>query len=187
MTSRGSSRATPFPDRAHVALYGPAGAGKTSIAVHLLNNEYCGSSLYLLTEDPANLERLECEDVDVVTVNDFKELLFTLIKLHDKYELIVIDSVSHVLRPLHPTLASKVAMTVSWLMRKGSFFGLRLSIHQVSYEDEMSYENFVRPWVDCVGEVEKRGAFRYLELSCNGKTETLCFEVVRGGVAWANC
>ncbi|ALU12748.1 hypothetical protein EYM_07030 [Ignicoccus islandicus DSM 13165] len=187
MSSRESSKGTPFPSKGHVALYGPAGVGKTSLVLHMINNVYCGSSLYILTEDPANLERLKCDESEVLKADDFKELLFYLIKNFDKYDFIAIDSVSHVLRTLPPELGVKVAMTVSWLMRKGSNKGLRVSVHQVSFEGEMSYGNFVEPWADCIGKIEKEGGYRLLELQCNGNIELVCFEISSGGVSWVNC
>jgi hypothetical protein len=141
--------------------------------------------LYISTEDQLSLSHLNCERAKTAVVQDHRTLLFTLLEVLD-YEAVVIDSLSAVVRHLHPELGSKISAFISWLMHERGRFGI--TVAQVSGKSKRApYHEFIEPWADYVIRVKRlRGDKRVAIMECPEVKEQ-CFEITGGGVKWTEC
>ncbi len=174
----------------YVLFYGPFASGKTNLAleaVKRLNKK----SLFINTEDAPVEERIlevgaEC---DVIRVNTHVELLWLILdKKIIEYDVIVLDSINSLTRPLYPTIGIRITAFLSWYLSKVHERGKYVIVTaQVKEDGKLALGDWILPWVKGVARVEKADSKRTLHIerpeSLRG---SLSFSIVRDGIVW-NC
>ncbi len=173
----------------YVLFYGPFASGKTNLvleAIKLLNKR----ALFINTEDAPVEERIlevnaKC---DVVRVDDHVQLLWLILdKSILKYEVIALDSINSLTRPLHPNIGIRVTAFLSWYLSKVSERGRYVIITaQVSENNEMSLGKWITPWVKGIARLKKLNGKRSLSIEFPESLRSeLTFSIVREGVRWS--
>ena len=174
----------------YVLFYGPFASGKTNLAleaIKVLNKK----ALFINTEDAPVEERIlevnaQC---DVVRVDDHVQLLWLILdeSLLD-YDVIVLDSINSLTRPLHPNIGIRVTAFLSWYLSKVSERGKNVIITaQVKEDGKIALGEWITPWVKGVARLEKLNGKRALSIEEPASLRgVLTFSIVREGVKW-NC